>query len=160
MPRKLQEFLQDPSSEEKELIRKLYWAITSTLPLDQAHKTQTFAWCVRIGSAIVARATTSPPPAFRSPPNAKADPRGVKVDQRRKNGYDGQAGGGVAAGFRRGSEASPKHTRSGAGLSPSLVEFTRVQAELRERAWVYVKNGDGMVEHHCGDRGVQMRWEL
>lgn len=161
MPRKLEEFLEDPTSEEKELTRKLYWSITSTLPLDRDQKTRTFAWCARVGVGIVSRAAEPhlPPPVPESASsekftkttrNSNESRRGRALGIRKKTGYAAQAGGGAA----RVQSDLPSREVLGGRLRPeslTLSGFRALQTSLRDRAERYL----GWSPDRVG--GVQLR---
>lgn len=141
MSRVLEEFLEDPSSAEKELTRKLYWAITSTLSLTRPQKTSTFSWVADLAEKIVKRASAAPPPAARS-----ETPGRPTLARGGKKRYAALAGGGAAGSFRKsGGEPLPsKDTASRQphphGSNPARhAAFLARQASLKVRAVDYME---------------------
>lgn len=103
----------------KELTRKLYWAITSTITgLDRAGKATSFTWAADMAERIIARTHPSHPPP---------------VDSGRSNGYtglaDGRGGGRVKPSLPRFSRSQPP---------PNQAVWEQQQAAMREKAWAYV----------------------
>lgn len=143
MPRKLEEFLSDPTDPEKELTRKLYWAVSSTVPLQNAQKASTFSWCAQLATRILSRVESIPPPALRSNQSSR-----TSVDPKGKNGYASMAGGGAAGSLDKRHRQGPssKRMRSGAvtprsipRVTPAeLEEFKDRQARLKAAAIVYM----------------------
>jgi len=142
MPRRIEEFLNDPSSEEKELTRKLYWSITSTFQVSSAEKRVIFNWAADLATRIAEKRTAAPPPASRFD---AGDSKPAPVAPGRKRAYDGQAGGGAARGLngrRRAVPSSPSQLRAGSATHSSLAAFPpqgyaaflERQAGLKERA--------------------------
>lgn len=148
MPRKLQEFVEDPTSAEKELIRKLYWAISSTIQLDKDQKSRLWEWSCSFGVRFIARVAEAPPPASRSAPDLKtrtASPRDINS----RNGYHGQAGGGGGTGLKKGAER-PSQKRPGRRVEPSPPSsaFLATQARLKAAA---------LKHHAAGTYGASRR---
>ncbi len=109
-------------SPQKQLTRKLYWAITSTFPkLSRADKAKTFTWAADMAERVIQRVHPSLPPA---------------VDTNPQNGYAVQAEG------RGGGRYDPSHTNGSRPLPPpSMPAWERQQAVMRERAWAHVMRG-------------------
>lgn len=156
MPLKLEEFLLDPTSAEKELIRKLYWSITSTLTLDRDQKAQTFAWCARVGTAIISRAaephlplpvlTSTPPEKFTEPTRKSNNhTNGKALGLAKKKVYDAQAGGGAdrVQSVLPCAEPAERTSRSVHPYSSRVQRFADYQLSLRRRAERYLGWGDG-----------------
>jgi len=70
----------------KELLRKLYWAISSTCSLTKEQKVSTLRWCARISHSIALRYHESPPSRLQG------------VDKTTNSQYAALAGGGAAGG--------------------------------------------------------------
>lgn len=109
-------------NDVKELTRKLYWAISSTLRnLDKQQRTDTFNWAARMAERIIADCVPSLP---------------LPVDTGSRNRYAGQAEG------RGGGRNNPSHTRGRTPSPPPDQEaWETAQAAMRRRAWVYVQRG-------------------
>lgn len=141
MPPKLEEFLSDPTSSEKELVRKLYWSITSTVPLDRDQKAQTFAWCARVGAGIISRSAephlplpvpnSTVPEKFTTPtPKSHKSAAKKAFALARKKTYTGQAGGGVD----RVQSALPLNGSVEGALRPVRSYSSRVQRLLDDQS--------------------------
>lgn len=91
MPRSVEGFLSDSTDPIKELTRKLYWAVSSTLPLSRDQKKTSFTWAANLAERIAAAAAARPPPASRS--NGLT---GKALAMEKKRGYAAPAGGGAA----------------------------------------------------------------
>jgi len=123
-----------PSSQDgevKELSRKLYWAITSTLTLSRDQKHTTFSWCVRMAEGIIKRHETPPPPASRK------TEKGVPCDGGRRGGL------GLVGPSPPGALSRPSPDR--------LAAFVVCQRGLHERARrhvdkMYGRNGKEPVQ--------------
>lgn len=138
MPRKLEDFLADPTSAEKELSRKLYWSITSTIALSKEEKSQTFSWCVSLAVRVLKRAASEPRPHL--PPSVKlpaTSPNG-RVDNYRRNGQAVLAGGGVAGSFKEGRSPSLERPPRTASPSPPSPAFLETQARKKAAALKYL----------------------
>lgn len=103
----------------KELTRKLYWAVSSTLRLTKRQKTTTFTWAADMAERICLRSHPSLPPS---------------VDSDGLNGYHGQAegrgGGRIRSSIQRSATRKPP--------LPDQAGWERRQQALRDRAWAYV----------------------
>jgi len=101
MRQSLEEFLQDSSTTTKELARKLYWAISSTVPITAGQKRTAFIWAADMAERLVKRIEATPPPASRhlSP--------GKRLAMGKKNGYAALAGGGAAGSLDQTGGAAP-----------------------------------------------------
>lgn len=156
MPLKLVEIVSDPTPSEKELIRKLYWSITSTLTLDRDQKAQTFAWCARVGTAIISRAaephlplpvpTSTAPDKFTKPTRESNNhTNGKALGLAKKKVYDALAGGGAD----RVQSTLPSSDQADGALRPvrpyssRVQRFADYQLALRRRAELYLGWGDG-----------------
>ena len=106
-------------SHEKQLARKLYWAVTSTFPeLKRADRTRTFTWAADMAARIIQRVGPSLPPS---------------VDSDAQSNYHGQAEG------RGGGRYDPSHTNGRRALPPpDMPDWERKQAAMRVRAWAHV----------------------
>jgi len=141
MPGKIEGFLSDSSSPEKELTRKLYWSVTSTIPLNREQKKTTFGWACRLAGQLLERAAANPSPRLPSP-NGKGGKLEETVAPATKKRYHGQAGGGVAGSSIKRRTVSPsslpqeRHPSS----SPSQ-DFLDTQARLKAAAIRYMKDG-------------------
>lgn len=135
LPRKLEEFLSDPTDREKELIRKLYWSITSTIPLTPELKAETFRWCVRLGARLCESAARAPSPAIRpsEPDTNPARPTVAKAVYIRHNG---QAGGGAARVSIERSSNPPRHAKGSA--APPSPGWSEQQEAKRAAAIQYM----------------------
>jgi len=138
--RALEEFLSDPSAAEKELTRKLYWSITSTLSLTPAQKKSTFSWVADFAEKVVSRHSVPPPPASR--PETRGS---QKLASSRRNGYAALAGGGAAGRLDRGGRRPlpSKRTASKPTHPPEtdparLAAWAAAQASMRTRARKYM----------------------
>jgi len=110
-------------NDAKELTRKLFWAVTSTIPrLSKGQRSSTFTWAANLAERILADCHPSLPPTVAK--------KGTKR-------YHGQAEG------RGGGRINPSITRNGpAPPSPiKQAEFEKRQVGMRERAWAYVLAG-------------------
>jgi len=106
----------------KELARKLYWAISSTLSgLSKQQRSDMFNWASRMADRIITDCHPSLPPT---------------VDNRDSNGYHGQA---VGRGGGRNNPSIPRASRP--QPPPDLPAWERQQAAMRERAWAHVRGG-------------------
>jgi len=151
MPRKLQELLADLESAEKELTRKLYWTVSSTLPLTREQKATTFTWAAHLAEQLVRRAVAAPPPASRpfKPSNAQ---QAAKLASRAKGRYAAQAGGGAADGLKGRRTVPPDEgPRERKAAPPPSAAFLERQAALKARAIRYMKHGSNGV-HSSGGR--------
>ncbi len=141
MPRKLEDLQADTESVEKELTRKLYWTVSSTLPLTREQKKTTFTWAAHLAEQLVRRAAAAPPPASRpiSPSTAQ---RAQRLASGAKNRYAAQAGGGAADGKIGRRTVQPKPYQNGRLATPPLDQDSwDLQVQMRERAILYMKNG-------------------
>jgi len=134
---------QAPGSEtdsQKELTRKLFWAITSTIPLLREQRQTTFSWACELADKLLARAAAAPPPASRF-----QGLTGKRLAMERKKFYAAQAGGGAA-----GSSDAALHTSAPSGTAPSrrlhpspqpsagYAAFLAQDAAQRDRAVAYM----------------------
>jgi len=140
MPPKLEPSPGDPTSAEKELTRKLYWSITSTLSLDRDQKRSTFGWVAELAVKIVARHGRPSPPASRPGSN-----NGRNVAMQRKDRYASLAGGGAAgrsdlatARELPSERVRPKPASQPAVTTAQLAAFTARQAAMRKKAIAYM----------------------
>lgn len=140
MPRQIEGFLSDDTDDQKELTRKLYWAISSTIPLNQAQKASTFKWCADLAERLLARGNLAPPPATRS-----QQLTGRRLAMAKKNGYALLAGGGAAGSSdgKRRQEPPSRALRSGRPssllMTPQLAgDFQRDQAAKQVLAIEYM----------------------
>jgi len=113
-----------PSDDDhvKQLTRKLFWAISSTIPqLTRQQKATTFTWAADMAERVIDRLHPSLPPT---------------VDSVASTGYHGQAEG------RGGGRNEPSHTKVTRPLPPpNMQAWERDQAVMRERAWAHVLKG-------------------
>jgi len=143
MARQMEGFLSDPKDPLRELTRKLYWAVSSTIPLNTAQKKTTFSWAADLADKLIARAAVLPPPAIR-PQNLG----GKAFAMRKKSGYAAQAGGGAAGSLDRATSAAlpSQLMRRGAVSHPlpttqDMADFGEDQARMKAAAIVYMKGG-------------------
>jgi len=109
---------QDPAV--KELTRKLYWAVTSSITsLNKQQKGSTFNWAAHLAERILSSRV-----AFRPP----------SVDKSPLNVDNGQADG------RGGGRYDPSHTKGRPPLPDPAKQqaWERDQEEKRRKAWEYV----------------------
>jgi len=115
------------ADREKQLARKLFWAVSSTFPgMTKRQKASTFTWAAEMAERVIARVHPSHPPP---------------VDTSTSNGYHGQADG------RGGGRYDPSLPRAPRPLPPpTMASWDRQQKVMRDRAWAYVltgrRNGD------------------
>lgn len=113
-----------PSQDDptKELTRKLFWAISSSLPgLTRQQKASTFTWAADMAERVLTRIHPSLPPAVDSPST---------------NDYHGQA---VGRGGGRNRSSLPSDVRL--LPPPNMPAWERSQAAMRARAWAHVQKG-------------------
>lgn len=129
-----------PPSDAKELTRKLFWAVTSSLDLPPDARRTTFIWAADLAETILNRFLTSPPTASR-PENSHE----IHTDRAGKNSHNGQAVGGEAgrngSGSTRSLPTTLRPSRPPPRPVPSLESqkrFASAQAHLRRRAREYV----------------------
>ncbi len=104
----------------KELTRKLYWAVTSSIPsLNKQQKGSTFNWAAHLAERILSsRVAFRPPPVDKSP---------INVDNLQA---DGRGGGRYNSSHTKGRPRPP---------NPAKQEAWELdQAEKRRKAWEYV----------------------
>ncbi len=142
MSPKVEQFNSNETSAEKELTRKLYWAITSTISLTPEQKKTTFSWVCGFAEKLLERAAVSPPPATRS--NGL---RGKALAIERKRCYTAQAGGGVAGSSDQEppralpSERTTSRATHLTVVSPErLAAFRKQEAESKARAIAYLQS--------------------
>lgn len=124
MHQKLQRFLSDGNDDGKELTRKLYWAVSSTIPLTRELKASTFSWAADLAEKILKRAEIAPPPAIRS------NGRQVALDRQKR--YTGLAGGGAAGRLDTGGESRLPSRRPLAAAAPTSRGRGVTEAELEK----------------------------
>jgi len=110
----------EPSDKElaKELTRKLYWALSSTLDLTRQQRSTTFTWAAQMADRVLQRHLPSLPPP---------------VDTASSNGYHGQAEG------RGGGRNDPSISKDPGSLPPpNMAAWEVEQRKMRERAWAHV----------------------
>lgn len=108
---------------DKELARKLYWAVSSSFPkgLSRQQRASIFSWASELAGRIAAGSHPSLPPP---------------VDKHRSSPYHGQAEG------RGGGRNNPSLPRGVTPPPPPNMEaWERDQALLRVRAWAHVTEG-------------------
>jgi len=143
MAQHLKGFLSDPNDDHKELTRKLYWAVSSTIPLDRDRKKSTFTWAADLAEKVLDRVENAPPPAIRP-----KDTGGKRLAMGRKDRYAALAGGGAAGSLDRAAAAVPpsRSVRSKVApqpyLTPQQLEvFKGTQARLKAAAILYMRDG-------------------
>jgi len=138
---KPEDFQNEQTSVVKELTRKLYWSIASTVALSKEQKATTFSWAASYAERVAQRVSAAPPPAFRtsikpSGPTSPGKKRALAI--RSKNRYAAQAGGG-AAGFNGGPDGPTSSTaRPAAASFPGYRDFLDLQKRQRARAVLYM----------------------
>lgn len=104
----------------KELTRKLYWAVSSSIPtLTKQQKGSTFGWAANLAERILtSRVAFRPPSVDKSP---------INVDNEQADG-------------RGGGRYTPSHTTGPRHLPnpPERLAWERDQAAKREKAWEHV----------------------
>jgi len=143
MHQNLQRFLSDDTDDAKELTRKLYWAVSSTITLTKESKASTFSWAADLAEKIVKRSNLAPPPAIRT--------RAQGVALGRSKRYTGLAGGGAAGRLDGGEAVSRPPLRPSRAASPTskrpavtpaeLEKFKDDQARMRAAAIRYMHDG-------------------
>lgn len=109
-------------SLEKQLTRKLYWAVSSSFKhLDRQQKASTFTWAADMAERIISRIGPSLP---------------LPVDTDTGSSYHRQAEG------RGGGRYDPSIPRTSRTLPPpNMPAWEAQQQAMRDRAWAYVSRG-------------------